>query len=289
MKFRFAAQSLLSLLLACSHATRQALNPPTTLPEAARNDAIRDVLDALDREYVYPDMTARMREAVTARRDSGRYTQLVNASAFAAALTTDLQQVSHDKHLVVFVGRAGVKRTLYFPTAADAGCSLDSGLCKDTVLADNIGYLQVRSFAARVAKVRAPLAEATIRLASCDAIIVDIRRNVGGSPEVVRLLGARKPLYVLNSGATFSAAEEFAYDLQARGRAIVVGAPSAGGAHPGMVKSIGAQLAVFMPHGRPINPITKTDWEGTGVLPDIASVPDSALTVALRYARRTRE
>ena len=326
MNIRFAAQSLLVLVLACSHAPPPSFSPPTALTDAARSDAIRDVLDALDREYVFPDVAARIREAVTARRDSGHYAEFANDSVFAAALTTDLQRVSRDKHLLVFVGRAGAKRTLYFPTAADAGCSLDTGLCKDTVLAGNIGYLQVRSFAARVAKLRAPLAEAMTRLAGCDAIIVDIRRNVGGSPDVVRLLasyffdatpvlltsvhwrgekrpddyytlpsvagtriGPRKPLYVLISKGTFSAAEEFAYDLQARGRAIVVGTASAGGAHPGHVKSIGAQFAVFIPYGRPINPITKTDWEGTGVRPDIASAPDSALAVALRDARRTRE
>jgi retinol-binding protein 3 len=194
------------------------------------------------------------------------------------------------------------------------------------VLAGNIGYLQVLSFAGRVARVRAPLADAMSRLATCNAIIVDIRRNVGGIPEVVQLLssyffdstpvllgslywraddrledfytlrtvagtriGARKPLYVLISERTFSAAEGFAYDLQARRRAIIVGATSAGAAHPGHVKSIGAQFAVFIPQGRPINPITKTDWEGTGVRPDMATVPDSALAVALRHARRAQE
>jgi N-terminal domain of Peptidase_S41 in eukaryotic IRBP len=63
---------------------------------------MRDLLDALDREYVFPDVAARLRKVVMARRDSGQYTQFLNASAFAAALTSDLQNASHDKHLAVF-------------------------------------------------------------------------------------------------------------------------------------------------------------------------------------------
>ncbi len=81
--------------------------------------------------------------------------------------------------------------------------------------------------------------------------------------------GSQKPVFVLTSKRTFSAAAEFAYNLQSRKRATIVGETTGGGAHPGGMERIG-DFGVFVPSGRAINPITKTNWEGTGVRPEIA-------------------
>jgi C-terminal processing protease CtpA/Prc len=83
-------------------------------------------------------------------------------------------------------------------------------------------------------------------------------------------------LYILTGQQTFSAAEEFAYNLQALGRAKVVGERTGGGAHPGRTHRIINQFEVFIPNGRAINPITKTNWEGVGVEPDIEVSQDNA-------------
>jgi C-terminal processing protease CtpA/Prc len=100
--------------------------------------------------------------------------------------------------------------------------------------------------------------------------------------------GATKPVYVLTSSRTFSAAEEFAYDLQSRKRAVIVGETTGGGAHPGGVTRVEDDFAVFVPSGRAINPVTGTNWEGTGVRPEIAVVADSAIAAALSDARKRK-
>jgi C-terminal processing protease CtpA/Prc len=70
--------------------------------------------------------------------------------------------------------------------------------------------------------------------------------------------------------------------LQAQKRAIVVGEVTGGGAHPSEPHALDAGLFVVVPWGRAINPITKSNWEGTGVKPDIASTADLALERALQ-------
>src|SRR5205814_4826890 len=77
-----------------------------------------------------------------------------------------------------------------------------------------------------------------------------------------------------------SAAEEFTYNLQTQKRAIIVGETTGGGAHPGGPQPINDHFAVWVPSGRAVNPITKTNWEGTGVKPDIEVPADQALKTA---------
>jgi C-terminal processing protease CtpA/Prc len=96
--------------------------------------------------------------------------------------------------------------------------------------------------------------------------------------------GADKPVFVLTSSKTFSGAEEFAYDLQTRKRATIVGETTGGGANPGRPFPLPYGLTLFVPTGRAINPITKTNWEGVGVKPDVAVEADQALEVAHRLA-----
>jgi len=96
-------------------------------------------------------------------------------------------------------------------------------------------------------------------------------RNVDGikMPDV--------PIYVLTSNYTFSGAEEFAYDLQNQKRAVIVGEVTGGGANPGQMMSVNSSFIAFIPNGRAINPVTKTNWEGTGVTPDIEIAAPKAL------------
>jgi C-terminal processing protease CtpA/Prc len=88
------------------------------------------------------------------------------------------------------------------------------------------------------------------------------------------------PVFVLTSGRTFSAAEEFTYNLKNLKRATLVGETTGGGAHPGGIRPITAHFGIWLPNGRAINPITKTNWEGTGIEPDIKIESGQALQAA---------
>lgn len=186
-------------------------------------------------------------------------------------------------------------------------------------LQGNIGYIDLRGFM-RPELAKETAAAAMNFVANTDALVFDLRQNGGGDPEMVALIcsylfgdkpvhlndlyfretnktesfwtkpnviGKKygdKDVYVLTSDYTFSGAEEFTYNLKNLKRATVVGETTGGGANPGGMVRLHAHFGVFVPMGRAINPITKTNWEGTGVAPDIAVPKEQALKVAYKLA-----
>jgi len=193
--------------------------------------------------------------------------------------------------------------------------SRNFGVDKVERLPFNIGYLELTAFApARDAA--DTLAAAMTMLAHTDALIIDLRGNGGGDAATSALLasylldkpthlgdfhlrkdnrieprwtsdtvpglryGQQKEVYVLTSRDTFSAAEDFAYALRNLKRATIVGETTGGGANGGDVLRLTPHFAVFVPLSRMISPITKTNWEGVGVTPDVAVGADDALRVA---------
>jgi len=93
-----------------------------------------------------------------------------------------------------------------------------------------------------------------------------------------------QPVYVLTSRGSFSAAEAVAYDLQAAGRATIVGEVTGGGANPSIAMDLGPWFTVIMPIGVARHPLTGTNWEGVGVTPDVPVPADRAPEEALRLA-----
>jgi C-terminal processing protease CtpA/Prc len=91
-------------------------------------------------------------------------------------------------------------------------------------------------------------------------------------------------VYVLTSSRTFSGAEEFSYDLQSLKRATIVGEVTGGGAHPVSGQRIDDRFMIIVPIAKAVNPITKTNWEGTGVKPDVAVAASDALVTAQKLA-----
>lgn len=183
------------------------------------------------------------------------------------------------------------------------------------ILEGNIGYLDLRTF--RDPKYAGATAVSAMTfLSNSDAIIIDLRNNGGGTPKMVQLIASyffsneavhlnsvykRKenitkqfwtlphvtgkrmpdiPLYILTSRSTFSAAEEFCYDLQNLNRAIIIGETTGGGAHPGGRIKATDKYNVWTPTGRAINPVTNTNWEGVGVKPHIKTSAQEAFLTA---------
>ena len=179
----------------------------------------------------------------------------------------------------------------------------------------NVGYIELLGFSGSQ-EVKEAAVPAMNFVANTDALIFDLRRNGGGSPVTIGIIssylfdkvthlndfyvrerdqrqqffttaevegrryGTQKPVYVLTSNRTFSAAEEFTYNLKSLKRATIVGETSGGGAHPGGVRRITDHFGIWLPNGRAINPITNTNWEGTGIEPDIKASAADALGAA---------
>ena len=183
-------------------------------------------------------------------------------------------------------------------------------------LKSNIGYIDLHAFG-RPAQSAAKIAGAMAIISDTRALIIDLRDCTGGDPETVMLLasyffdtpthlndiywregnrieqrwtqpgvagtryGWTRKLYVLTGADTFSACEDFAYALKSNRRATIVGTPTqGGGAHPGQPRRINAHFMIFVPTGRVINPVTHTNWQSTGVLPDLPSSEAKALNIA---------
>lgn len=286
--------------------------------------AAEAALAALDRGlqgYIDPDKGARARAAVRAGRD--RYLRLTDRQAFVDAVSADLLAATGDLHLKLRVDTTSAAVTALSPgDEALLEGRLAHGLMTIRRLPGNIGYLKLRYFAAGEDG-RAMIDAAMMLLKDTDALIIDLRENTGGGgASDEELLGhlsrepipmaviewrgddgrfttmARrpaspkggplypdKPVFVLIAKRTFSAAEGFAYDLQAARRAILIGETSRGGGNPSnRPVELGAGMSAFIPNGRVRHPTTGGGWEGTGVRPDVPTAPDQALTEAFTRA-----
>jgi hypothetical protein len=196
------------------------------------------------------------------------------------------------------------------------------GVEKAEPLPSNIGYLALTRFS-RPELSGDKYAEALDKLAGTGAMIIDLRGNSGGSPQAVALLvsyfvdkrtrlndiyvrdtgvteqywtedtlagkryGAQKKVAILVGPNTRSAAEDFAYTMQSLKRATLIGGRTWGGAHPTGGYRLGDHFIGFIPNRRSISPITGTNWEGVGVIPDIEAAPGEALAVAKAHLLRS--
>ncbi len=293
------------------------------LDGALRRRVIDGIEGDLTAYYIDSRVAARMNGALEEHLKAGDYNTITDGNVFAGRLTSDLRAISHDGHLRVDFSPFKMP-PLQKPTAADLArmrtqmlsdnCAFD----KVEVLPGNIGYIKFDAFLD--ADVCGPtVAAAMAFVAHTNALIFDLRDNGGGQPAMVSLIasylfaqpthlndlynrhentttqywtnawvpGARmtkQPVYVLTSHRTFSGGEEFTYDLQTQKRAIVVGEVTGGGAHPVSGHLVADYFMVGVPFATAINPITKTNWEGTGVTPDVKVAAVDALATAEKLA-----
>jgi len=289
------------------------------------------VLDTLIRKlhdnYVFPPVADALDKNLRMRQKRGDFDRITSAQTFADTLSTILREVGKDRHFRVgyreepipMMQREGPPPESEMKRFAELGHRLNYGFEGARRLAGNVGYLDLRSFQFTGPEAGAAANAAMNLLANTDALIIDVRRNGGGSPEMVQLVstylfegedrthlndlvwreggservdqfytlpwvpGPRngtRPVYVLTSRNTGSAAEEFTYNLKNLKRATIVGDTTAGAANPGGFVRLHEHFAAFISNGRARSPITKTNWEGVGVIPDVRTSADDALKTA---------
>lgn len=310
---------VLLLLLLIISLPLQAQSAAPTLTAKDRREIAEGFAKVVETKYILTDHAKKMADAVRAQIRAGAYDNLEPASAFASAVIATARGVHHDKHMnfkvtpnPVPVETKEQKERRLAPIKANQARRANFGLAKVERLDGNVGYIDIEFFPST--RLAAPATDAAMAfVAETDALIIDARRHRGGDPETVAYLVSHfvapgtlintiysrdkadpelfhaakipakpytKKVYVLTSSNTFSGGEELAYDLQSLGRAKIYGEVTGGGAHPTGGFRVHERFMASVPTHRSVNPITKTNWEGIGVKPDVVVPAADALRVA---------
>ncbi|MEZ0064685.1 hypothetical protein ABIA32_000673 [Streptacidiphilus sp. MAP12-20] len=286
-------------------------------------DIVRQTADLVAEHYVFPELGDKIATQLRAALAEGRYDAAGDAETLGRLVTEDLQSANDDRHLrlafhetPVPTGKDAAAEQLMVTRAADS-CA---GVPRFELLDGAVALVELAPLLFPLRFSADSLTSVLTLAAQARALIVDLRANRGGDPYTVQFIcsylfdepthintqywreadaeeqawtlpfvpgrrfGAEKPVYVLTSGTTFSGAEELTYDLQQLGRAVVVGERTGGGAHPRNGWTVHPHLEATIPVGRAINPTSGTNWEGTGVQPDIEVPAAEALERAHREA-----
>lgn len=288
----------------------------------ARAAQVEEVIRRLEAHYVFPDVARKLTEVLRQRLGEGAYAGVEDAE-FATLVTADLQSVNGDKHLRL--------RHHVDPVAEDGDHEHASEDFRQAAELENFGIASVRRLPGNVGYLDTTLlyplelaasaiAAAMTLVASADALLLDVRRNRGGTPDTSAFLqtylhdervhyldiyeregdrttqmwtlpyvpgarfGGTKPIWVLTGPATFSGGEDLAFSLQQHGRAKTVGEPTRGGAHPREQYKVDTHLDVTVSIARSLHPETGENWEGTGVRPDVPVAADKAFDTAYALA-----
>ena len=296
---------------------------PAAVEKSERDSVIEALATKLTAGYVLPEGVGRIIQALRSADSAGEYDGKA-PTEFADAIGRTLRSASHDKHFAVFYDPAPTVSPQAATLSVEQRERLNFGFGKLERLRGNVGYLELVNFS-DFRQQSADTASALLStLANFDAIVLDLRRNGGGNDPMMAYIAsyffdpppvhlndlywrdtnetsqfwtsafvpgqrsARQPLYILTSASTFSSAEDFSYSLQNLKRALVVGETTSGGAHSSRgPQRLTQSFTAIIPVGRSVNPTTKTNWEGTGVTPDIKTSADASLGVAHLHALRT--
>jgi len=315
---KFLCALLLVHLLPAQEATG---NPRLNASERQRvlEKAIADL-----KEYYFDRAVAQnIADALLAHERAGDYNAITDGQEFANVLARHLTDASHDLHFTVeytrnvfpdFSKPPPPEATARYQAAMAQG---NCGFEKVEIRAHNVGYIKLNSFP-DVAVCQSKAESAMKALNHVDAFIFDLRDNRGGNgnmavflagflfdhPEymfnarepvteqnwtrspVAGSLSMDKPVYILTSSRTYSAAEQFSYNLKMLKRATLVGETTGGASHEGVLHNLDDHFAIGIPEHRPINPYSDKDWAVTGVEPDVKVAAADALARAEKLARR---
>ncbi|MEU0784149.1 S41 family peptidase [Streptomyces sp. NPDC006173] len=287
----------------------------TTLTHLSPAPVIDETVRLLTEHYVFPEVAAELASLLRRRFAEGSY-DVDSAEELGRLVTVDLRSVNGDRHLSLKYHAASVPEERGAAALAAMRRDFDNslgGAPRVELLDEGVAVVELAPALFPLEWAAEPLTAALSLAASARALVLDLRANLGGDPDTVafvcshllderthlntmfwrdggrleqswslahvpgRRFGGTGPVYVLTSDRTFSAAEELAYDLQQLGRAVIVGERTHGGAHPREGWTVHPHLEATIPVGRSVNPVSGTNWEGTGVVPDVACPAADAL------------
>lgn len=290
-----------------------------TLTPTQQISVMTELKKSLTEHYVYLDKAERVGELLEELMKEGKLADITDKRAFTKALTKEIQTVINDKHFRVIIPRPrpNDQDRNVLDTHIEVLTQFRKGGFQDIkILEGNVGYVKIDGFRAED---KHQVDGLMTYLRTADAIIFDLTDNGGGGqpvnyltsyflPEntlIVKTYHRKKdswtelrsepvegdrrlnvPLFIITSDFTFSAAEAFAYNLQARGRAIIVGEVSGGGAHPTAFFPLNNNVAVLMPNRRSYNTVTRSNWEAKGIVPEVLTTKEGAFKKAHELAKR---
>ncbi len=282
---------------------------------------IETCITAFRTHYVYPDQVLEMEKKVNIKFKSGEYDSFTNLYEFVKQIKIDFRSVSNDRHIWIdIMENLPVKNSnVSDQEKINELHKSNFGFTKYELLEGNVAYLKLDGFV-DVKYGRDTAAAYMNKLSNSDAIILDLRQNHGGNGNMVRFISSHffenkvqmnslyfreadslatdwtdpsipgkllvnQKLYILTSTNTASAAESFTNLMKNYNRATIVGEHTRGAGHWVETYKF-SELGIFLeiPVARPINPITKKGWEGTGIIPDIKISEDKALDKAVALA-----
>jgi hypothetical protein len=321
--------STFSLLMLIFWISNQEILAEETLKIDAdtKAEVVNKVAGFMKDYYYSPKTGEKMGNHINRQHKKGEYDSYTDVKEFCRKLTADLREICHDRHIFVFyspeeAAEVAAKNNLLPEEKIkkieqrmfERNRKVNFGFHKVEILKGNIGYLDLRQFSNPDYAGETAIGVMHF-ISHADAVIVDLRKNGGGSEEMVSLLcsyfvpkrvhlinsyyrpdnktmqfwtfpyipGKRMPdvdLYILTSSRSFSAAEEFAFDMKHLKRGIIVGETTKGGAHPVDVKIVKGSILTQISIGESFHPDTKANWEGIGVEPHVKVPEKDALTKA---------
>jgi len=286
---------------------------------AEKEQLIAKLVSQISTYYVETGKVDQIKQHLEEVQNSTEYQNSVSNEQFATFLTGELQKV--DKHFAikwrspVQQSQPLAKHESWFSKLARK----NSGFNRVEILDGNVGYIDFWGFDALSSRSRQTVAQVMGFVAEADALILDLRNNGGGSGEMVQLISSYflkpnthlnsiywhssgttqdfhtldkidgkvnldVPIFILTSANTFSAAEEFAYNLKHLKRATLVGEVTKGGANPWRFYELTKGFSVAVPIAKAVNPITHSNWEAIGVKPHIESTSKDAYDIAYYFA-----
>lgn len=283
-----------------------------------KNDIIKTIQKLMLENYIFLDKAKETNKHLDSLLATNYFDTYTEPKDFARALSKEMQKITNDKHLNIAPPRPprSPKNNSDFTSRhlTNLVRFRSGGFGKIDLFDGNVGYVKLKGFRREdISKVD----DVMSYLSTADAIIIDLRENGGGSAlglywssyflkenthltgtyerrtdskkelKTVSVKGNKRlsmPIFILTSNRTFSAAEAFAYDLQSRKRATIVGEITGGGAHPVDFIRLPKGYGLIVPYAESINPITKSNWETVGVIPNIKTTQEASFTKAKELA-----